>query len=79
MPTSWLGDDAFLRLIRYNAGTGDRSCWLPGSACRPARSWPRPSSKNITEFLAEAGYDVWLFDYRAGIDLPSARHRVHDR
>ncbi|MGH3250604.1 MAG: hypothetical protein ACRDOI_30965, partial [Trebonia sp.] len=28
--------------------------------------------KNLTEFLAECGYDVWLFDYRAGIDLPSA-------
>jgi cholesterol oxidase len=29
--------------------------------------------QNLTEFLAERGYDIWLFDYRAGIDLPSAR------
>jgi cholesterol oxidase len=28
--------------------------------------------QNLTEFLAERGYDIWLFDYRAGIDLPSA-------
>jgi len=28
--------------------------------------------KNLAEFLADCGYDIWLFDYRAGIDLPSA-------
>jgi cholesterol oxidase len=27
---------------------------------------------NLAEFLAGCGYDIWLFDYRAGIDLPSA-------
>lgn len=29
--------------------------------------------QNLTQFLVDAGYDVWLFDYRAAIDLPSAR------
>jgi cholesterol oxidase len=28
---------------------------------------------NLVEDLVARGYDVWLFDYRAGIDLPSAR------
>ena len=28
--------------------------------------------QNLTEFLADQGYDIWLFDYRAGIDLPSS-------
>src|SRR5690606_31538747 len=28
---------------------------------------------NLTEYLVARGYDVWLFDYRASIDLPSAR------
>jgi cholesterol oxidase len=28
---------------------------------------------NLTEHLVAKGFDVWLFDYRAGIDLPSAR------
>ena len=28
---------------------------------------------NLTEHLVKAGYDVWLFDYRASTDLPSAR------
>ena len=27
---------------------------------------------NLAEHLVEAGYDVWLFDYRATIDLPSS-------
>ena len=27
---------------------------------------------NLVELLLDEGYDVWLFDYRAGIDLPSA-------
>jgi cholesterol oxidase len=27
---------------------------------------------NLTEHLVERGYDVWLFDYRASIDLPSS-------
>ena len=30
---------------------------------------------NLTEHLVAKGYDVWLFDYRAGIDLPSSRRR----
>ena len=28
---------------------------------------------NLAEYLVENGYDVWLFDYRASTDLPSAR------
>jgi cholesterol oxidase len=31
------------------------------------------TDRNLTEFLYAAGYDVWLFDYRAGIELPSAK------
>ena len=27
---------------------------------------------NLVEHLVRQGYDVWLFDYRDGIDLPSA-------
>jgi cholesterol oxidase len=68
-----LGDDAFLRLIRYNAGPKGPVMLATGFGMS-ARSFLAPTvTKNITEFLAEAGYDVWLFDYRAGIDLPSSR------
>ena len=30
---------------------------------------------NLLEFLAERGYDCWLLDFRASIDLPYARER----
>jgi cholesterol oxidase len=39
-----------------------------------ARSYlGRTTSTNLTEYLFDNDYDVWLFDYRASIDLPSAR------
>jgi cholesterol oxidase len=66
------GDAASLRLIRYNAGQKGPVMLATGFGMS-ARSFLAPTvSKNMAEFLAEAGYDVWLFDYRAGIDLPSA-------
>jgi cholesterol oxidase len=30
---------------------------------------------NLVEYMATAGYDCWLLDYRASIDLPYARER----
>jgi len=68
-----LGDDAFLRLTRYQAGSKGPVMLATGFGMS-SRSFLTPTvTKNITEFLAEAGYDIWLFDYRAGIDLPSSR------
>jgi cholesterol oxidase len=66
------GDDAFLRLTRYRAG--DKGpVMLAGGFGMSSHSFLTPTiEQNLTEFLAESGYDVWLFDYRAGIDLPSA-------
>jgi cholesterol oxidase len=67
------GDDAFVRLIRYNCGPKGPVMLATGFGMS-TRSFLAPTVEvNITEFLAEAGYDVWLFDYRAGIDLPSSR------
>ena len=67
------GENAFLRLIRYNAGPRGPVMLATGFGMS-ANSFLAPTvTKNFTEFLAEAGYDVWLFDYRAGIDLPSSR------
>jgi cholesterol oxidase len=38
-----------------------------------ATSYLAPTLRpNLVELLRADGYDVWLFDYRAGIDLPSA-------
>jgi cholesterol oxidase len=67
-----LGDDAFLRLTRYRAGDKGPIMLATGFGMS-SHSFLAPTiEKNLTEFLAECGYDIWLFDYRAGIDLPSA-------
>ena len=67
-----LGGDAFLRLTRYKAGDKGPVMLASGFGMS-SHSFLTPTiDKNFTEFLAGAGYDVWLFDYRAGIDLPSA-------
>jgi cholesterol oxidase len=67
-----LGDDAFLRLTRYRAGDKGPVMLASGFGMS-SHSFLAPAiEQNLTEFLAERGYDIWLFDYRAGIDLPSA-------
>ena len=67
-----LGSDAFLRLTRYRAGDKGPIMLASGFGMS-SHSFLTPTiEQNLTEFLAERGYDVWLFDYRAGIDLPSA-------
>ncbi len=68
-----LGDDAFLRLTRYRAGDKGPLILATGFGMS-SHSFLAPTiEQNLTEYLAERGYDIWLFDYRAGIDLPSAR------
>jgi cholesterol oxidase len=67
-----LGDDAFLRLTRYRAGDKGPLMLATGFGMS-SHSFLTPTiEENLTEFLAGCGYDIWLFDYRAGIDLPSA-------
>jgi cholesterol oxidase len=66
------GGDAFLRLTRYRAGDKGPVMLASGFGMSSHSFLASTIDKNLTEFLAECGYDVWLFDYRAGIDLPSA-------
>jgi cholesterol oxidase len=68
-----LGDDAFLRLTRYRAGDKGPLILATGFGMSSHSFLASTIEQNLTEFLAERGYDIWLFDYRAGIDLPSAR------
>jgi cholesterol oxidase len=68
-----LGDDAFLRLTRYRAGDKGPLMLATGFGMSSHSFLASTIEQNLTEFLAERGYDIWLFDYRAGIDLPSAR------
>jgi cholesterol oxidase len=68
-----LGDDAFLRLTRYRAGDKGPLVMATGFGMSSHSFLASTIEQNLTEFLAERGYDIWLFDYRAGIDLPSSR------
>jgi len=67
-----LGDDAFLRLTRYRAGDKGPVMLATGFGMSSHSFLASTIEKNLTEFLAGCGYDIWLFVYRGGIDLPSA-------
>lgn len=67
------GPDANLALTRHQGGTKGPVLLAAGFAMQAA-SFAMPTiDTTLTEYLAEAGYDVWLFDYRASIVLSSCR------
>jgi cholesterol oxidase len=68
-----LGDDAWLRLTRYEGGRRGPVLLAPGFGMSATSFIGGTIDTNLTEHLVAKGYDVWLFDYRAGIDLPSSR------
>lgn len=67
--------DACSRLIHYGGRTQTKGpVIVAGGFGMP--SWSLTAltiEKNLVEYLIEHGYDVWLFDYDSGSDLPSAR------
>lgn len=64
--------DACSRLIRYQGGPKGPVMLASGFAMSATSLLAPTVHPNLVEFLLDGGYDVWLFDYRAGIDLPSA-------
>lgn len=67
------GPGANLMLTRHQGGTKGPVLLAPGFGME-ANSFATPTvDTTLTEFLAEAGYDVWLFDYRASTALSSCR------
>lgn len=68
-----LGDDAWLRLVRYEGGRRGPVLLAPGFGMSATSFLLSTVEENLTEHLVAKGYDVWLFDYRSGSDLPSAR------
>jgi cholesterol oxidase len=68
-----LGGNAWLRLTRYEGGRRGPVLLAPGFGMSAMSFIGGTVDTNITEHLVAKGYDVWLFDYRAGIDLPSSR------
>jgi cholesterol oxidase len=64
--------DACSRLVRYRGGDKGPVMLASGFAMSALSMLTPTIHPNLVEFLLDAGYDVWLFDYRAGIDLPSS-------
>ncbi|HEX6419152.1 MAG TPA: GMC family oxidoreductase N-terminal domain-containing protein [Acidimicrobiales bacterium] len=68
-----VGDGAWLRLTRYEGGRRGPVLLAAGFGMSATSFLLDTVPTNLTEHLVDAGYDVWLLDYRASIDLPSAR------
>ena len=66
-------DDGFaLKLTRFNGGTKGPVILAPGFGTS-GLAWTLDTVEtNLVEYLFERGYDVWVFDYRASPELPSA-------
>ncbi|HEX5944743.1 MAG TPA: GMC family oxidoreductase N-terminal domain-containing protein, partial [Acidimicrobiales bacterium] len=67
------GPDARLRLVRYEGGRRGPVLLAAGFGMSATSFLLDTVETNLAEHLVEAGYDVWLFDYRASIDLPSSQ------
>jgi cholesterol oxidase len=67
------GDKADLRLTRYKGGVKGPVILSPGFGTSTLAFSIDTVDTNLPEALFGAGYDVWLFDYRASPDLPSSR------
>jgi cholesterol oxidase len=64
---------ASLRLTRFEGGSKGPVMLAPGFAMS-ARSYAMGTNDtNLVSYLFHEGYDVWLFDYRACIELESAK------
>jgi choline dehydrogenase-like flavoprotein len=66
-------DGVTLKLTRYNGGSKGPVMLSPGFGTPTLAYSIDTVDTNLPEALFAAGYDVWLFDYRASPDLPSAR------
>jgi len=66
-------DGVELRLVRYRGGSKGPFICAPGfSNTSQVFAWDGLST-NWVEYFVEAGYDLWLLDYRASPDLPASR------
>jgi cholesterol oxidase len=70
--TADVGRDAWLRLTRYEGGRRGPVLLAAGFGMSATSFLIDTVRTNLAEHLVEGGYDVWLFDYRASIDLPSS-------
>jgi cholesterol oxidase len=66
-------DDKKLRLLRYPGGNKGPVVFTHGLGVSSRIFSIDTIDTNLLEFMVAAGYDCWLLDYRASIDLPYAR------
>jgi cholesterol oxidase len=66
-------DGTTLKLTRYKAGKKGPVVLSPGFGTSTLAYTIDTVDANLPEVLGAAGYDVWLFDYRASPELASAR------
>jgi cholesterol oxidase len=67
------GDGTELRLTRYQGGSKGPVILAPGFGTSTLAFTIDTVDTNLPEALFAAGYDVWLFDYRASPALPSSK------
>ncbi|HUM70089.1 MAG TPA: GMC oxidoreductase, partial [Chloroflexota bacterium] len=65
-------DGLRLRLTRYNGGSKGPVMLVHGLGVSSLAFAIDTIDTNLTEYLYEQGYDVWLLDYRSSIELPYA-------
>ena len=64
--------------LRRSAGAGRQPVLLVHGAGVRANLFNPPTARTLPEMLADAGYDVWLLNWRASIDLPPNRWTLDD-
>jgi cholesterol oxidase len=65
-------DGVQLKLTRFEGGTKGPVIVSPGFGTSAHAYTIDTTETNFPEYLYERGYDVWVLDYRASPDLPSA-------
>lgn len=66
-------DDKRLRLLRYPGGSKGPVLFTHGLGVSSQIFSIDTIDTNLLEFMVAAGYDCWLLDFRASIDLPYAK------
>jgi cholesterol oxidase len=66
-------DRVKLRLVRYRGGAKGPVLLAHGLGVSSLIFTIDTISTNLVEFLFEKGYDVWVLDYRASVDLAGSR------
>ncbi|HHJ20327.1 MAG TPA: alpha/beta fold hydrolase, partial [Gammaproteobacteria bacterium] len=69
-------DGVTLRLTRYHGGNKGPVVLCHGLGVSSRIFTLDTIDTNLVEYLYQQGYDLWLLDYRASIELPSAKEQA---